>query len=75
MLYAPGLRRLDDIRRVVDAVDKPVNANLTEHRPFPGRYGERAGVRRVSVGGALAQATYKALDGFIDRLATEGRLP
>jgi 2-methylisocitrate lyase-like PEP mutase family enzyme len=35
----------------------------------------RVGVRRVSVGAALAKATYKAFDGFVARLATEGRLP
>ena len=74
MLYAPGLRRLDDIPGVVEAVTRPVNANLTG-TGFSLEQWPRPGVRRVSVGGALAQATYKALDGFIDRLATEGRLP
>src|SRR6185295_18703210 len=57
-LFAPGLRRLDDIDAVVRAVaPKPVNvlvggdfttvAELTQ-----------AGVRRISVGGALARAAW-----------------
>jgi 2-methylisocitrate lyase-like PEP mutase family enzyme len=73
-LYAPGLKDLESIRRVVAAVDKPVNANLTgtglSVTDMAG-----VGVRRVSVGGALARATYEAVDGFVERLKTHGRLP
>lgn len=73
-LYAPGLKDLQAIRRVAAAVDKPVNANLTgtglSVEDMAG-----VGVRRVSVGGALARATYGAFDGFVERLKTEGRLP
>jgi hypothetical protein len=32
-------------------------------------------VRRVSVGGALARATYDAFDSFARGLAEQGRLP
>jgi 2-methylisocitrate lyase-like PEP mutase family enzyme len=35
----------------------------------------RVGVRRVSVGGALARAAYDAIDGFAIKLAEEGKLP
>ena len=73
-LYAPGLKHLDAVAHVVRSVDRPVNANLTgtglSVADFAG-----VGVRRVSVGAALASATYAAFDGFVDRLATEGRLP
>ena len=74
VLYAPGVKTLEDTARVVREVSKPVNANLTATglgvRDFAG-----VGVRRVSVGGALARAAYAAVDGFIDKLAAEGRLP
>ena len=35
----------------------------------------KVSVRRVSVGGTLARATYEAFDGFAQPLASEGRLP
>ena len=66
-LYAPGLRKLDDIRAVVNAVaPKPVNvlvsAGFTDVAELAA-----LGVRRISVGGALARAAWK---GFLDA-ATE----
>jgi 2-methylisocitrate lyase-like PEP mutase family enzyme len=73
-LYAPGLKSLDAVARVVSAVDKPVNANLTGTGLSVDEMAS-VGVRRVSVGGALARATYSALDTFVERLRTEGRLP
>jgi 2-methylisocitrate lyase-like PEP mutase family enzyme len=73
-LYAPGLKDLESIRRVVAAVDKPVNANLTGTGLSVTDMAD-VGVRRVSVGGALARATYEAVDGFVERLKTHGRLP
>ena len=73
-LYAPGLTRLEDIAAVVRQVDWPVNANLTgtglSVRDMAG-----VGVRRVSVGAALAKATYGALEDFVDLLAEDGVLP
>jgi 2-methylisocitrate lyase-like PEP mutase family enzyme len=74
VLYAPGLKRLDDVARVVAAVDKPVNANLTATGLSVDDFA-KVGVRRVSVGGALARATYDAFDGFAKLLVQEGRLP
>lgn len=73
-LYAPGLEDLDSIRQLVAAVDKPVNANLTGTGLSVSDMAS-VGVRRVSVGAALAKATYEAVDGFVDRLKKEGRLP
>ena len=73
-LYAPGLRSLDAIAHVVRSVDRPVNANLAATGLSVAELAA-VGVRRVSVGAALASATYAAFDGFVDRLAAEGRLP
>ena len=61
VLFAPGLKTKDDIRAVVRSVDRPVNVimglqgvqlNLAELAEL--------GVRRVSVGSALARAAYGA---------------
>ena len=59
VLYAPGLTSKEDIATLVNSVDRPVNVlmgiagiamNLTDL--------EAIGVKRVSVGGALARAAY-----------------
>jgi 2-methylisocitrate lyase-like PEP mutase family enzyme len=62
VLYAPGIRDLETIRRLVAAVPKPVNVvmgladpNLTLAEL------EAAGVKRVSVGGALARLALAAV--------------
>jgi 2-methylisocitrate lyase-like PEP mutase family enzyme len=73
-LYAPGVKKLDAIAHLVRSVDRPVNANLTGTGLSVADLAG-VGVRRVSVGAALASATYAAFDGFVDRLAAEGRLP
>jgi len=60
VLYAPGLKNLEDIRLVVAELDRPVNVLA-----FPGApsVGELAGVgvSRVSAGGAFAFAAAGAL--------------
>ena len=60
VLYAPGLRTLDEVRAVCDAVGKPVN--VLGHRGFAS-VGElfEAGAQRVSVGGALTGVAVAAL--------------
>lgn len=68
VLYAPGLVRADDIRRVVDAVGAPVNVLALPGSPSVPELAE-LGVRRVSTGGALAWAAY---GGFV-AAATELR--
>ena len=73
-VYAPGLRSLAEVAQVVRGVHKPVNANLTDTGLSVADMAG-VGVRRVSVGAALAQATYAAFDGFAERLKREGRLP
>ena len=54
--------------------NRPVNANLTATGLSVDDFA-KAGVRRVSVGGALARATYDAFDGMAKLLAEKGRLP
>jgi 2-methylisocitrate lyase-like PEP mutase family enzyme len=73
-LYAPGLKTIEDIGKLVQSVNKPVNANLTGTGLSVDDMAA-VGVRRVSVGAALAKASYDAIDGFVERLKTEGRLP
>ena len=61
-LYAPGLRAMADIRTVVAAVaPKPVNVLVGGDHATVAELAE-AGVRRISVGGALART---ALTGFL----------
>ena len=57
-LYAPGLRSMDDIKAVVAAVaPKPVNVLVGSDFATVAQLTE-AGVRRLSVGGALARAAW-----------------
>ncbi len=71
VVYAPGLTRIEDIRRVVAETGRPVNV-LT----FPGvpPVGElaAAGVARVSVGGAFAFAATGAVVAAARELREEG---
>ena len=60
VLFAPGLRAIDDIRTVVAAVDRPVNVLAFPGGPTVAEL-EDAGVRRISVGGALAYTAMGAL--------------
>lgn len=72
-LYAPGLRTPEQIEAVVNAVaPKPVNVLVGRPAPFTLADLARLGVRRVSVGGALAGAAW---GGFLHaaRDLAEGR--
>lgn len=60
VLYAPGLARLEDIRSVVTSLDRPVNVLLRPGGPSLSELAA-AGVRRVSIGGALAFSCIGAL--------------
>jgi len=60
VLFAPGLRSIDDIRDVVSAVDRPVNVLAGPGRPTVSELAD-AGVARISVGGAFAFAAYATL--------------
>ena len=58
VLYAPGLTRLEDVAAVVRAVDRPVNVLATAQ--FDLATLAKVGVKRISVGSALARAAYTA---------------
>jgi 2-methylisocitrate lyase-like PEP mutase family enzyme len=64
VLYAPGLRSLDEIRTVVSAVSKPVNVVMGFADPSITleQLGD-IGVRRISIGGALSRI---ALQSFLE---------
>jgi 2-methylisocitrate lyase-like PEP mutase family enzyme len=73
-LYAPGIRAPDDIREVVDALaPKPVNLLVGWPSDMTMQQIAALGVRRVSVGGALARAAWGGLMRAARRLADEGR--
>ena len=64
VLYAPGLRSLNEMRTVVRAVSKPVNVVMGFADPTITLNDLReVGVRRISIGGALSRI---ALQAFID---------
>jgi 2-methylisocitrate lyase-like PEP mutase family enzyme len=70
VLYAPGLRTVDEIGTVCDAVEAPVNVLALGNLSFADITG--AGAQRVSVGGAL---TWVAVNAFADaarRIRDEG---
>jgi methylisocitrate lyase len=71
-LYAPGLTSLSDIAAVVKAVaPKPVNALV--HMPFATvQQISDIGVRRISVGGALARTAWSAALDAAQEIATSG---
>jgi 2-methylisocitrate lyase-like PEP mutase family enzyme len=61
VLYAPGLRDLDAIRTVCTSVGKPVNVVIgMPGATFSVAELDAAGVKRISVGSALARAAYGA---------------
>ena len=62
VLYAPGLRDLATIRKVVEAVGKPVNVVMSSADPnITVQQLADAGVKRISVGGALSRLAFAAV--------------
>ena len=59
VLYAPGLRTIEQVRAVCEAVSKPVNVLARPDLPFAEL--ADAGAQRVSVGGGLAWVAAQAL--------------
>jgi 2-methylisocitrate lyase-like PEP mutase family enzyme len=60
VLYAPGLRTMEEVRSVVESVDKPVNVLPGPEMTFQDL--SAIGVKRISVGSGLSRA---ALGAFI----------
>lgn len=70
VLYAPGLSRLEDIATVVRAVDRPVNVLATAQFDLAAL--SEIGVKRVSVGSALARAAYGAFLRAAEEMRSKG---
>jgi 2-methylisocitrate lyase-like PEP mutase family enzyme len=71
-LYAPGLRQVEHIRAVVAAVrPKPVNLLVSAPGNLTLPQIEALGVRRVSVGGALARAAWGGFMRAAEQLITQ----
>ncbi|HEY9538935.1 MAG TPA: isocitrate lyase/phosphoenolpyruvate mutase family protein [Kiloniellaceae bacterium] len=73
VLYAPGLRDLDAIRRLCAALEKPVNvlAGLSG-TTFTVEDLATVGVKRISVGSALARLAYGACLNAAQAIAEQG---
>ncbi|HUR86251.1 MAG TPA: isocitrate lyase/phosphoenolpyruvate mutase family protein [Solirubrobacteraceae bacterium] len=71
VVYAPGLSRIEDIRRVVAQTGRPVNVLTFPGVPSVGELAA-AGVARVSVGGAFAFAAAGAVVDAARELREEG---
>jgi 2-methylisocitrate lyase-like PEP mutase family enzyme len=62
VLYAPGLRDLETIRKVVSSVPKPVNVVMGQVDPeLTVQQLADIGVKRISVGGALSRLAFRAV--------------
>ena len=72
VVFAPGLRELDEIRAVAEATQRPLNVlavpslNVEEIGA--------AGAQRISVGGWLAWATIEAMAEIAARIRDDGEL-
>ena len=73
-LYAPGLRTPEQIRAVVDAVSpRPVNLLVGSANGMTVAEIAALGVRRISLGGALARAAWGGFMHAARQLAADGR--
>jgi 2-methylisocitrate lyase-like PEP mutase family enzyme len=71
-LYAPGVRATDEIAAVVSAVaPKPVNVLIPGHDATVAGLA-KLGVRRISVGGALARAAWGKLMNAASEIVRDG---
>src|SRR5688572_2940424 len=70
VLYAPGLRTLDEIRAVCEATTKPVNAH--SHPKLSFAEVTQAGAQRISVGASLAFVAVAAMAEAAEAIRDEG---
>jgi len=71
VLFAPGVSALDDIRRLVDTVERPVNVLAMPGGPSVAELAG-VGVARISVGGAFAYTALGAVVEAARELREEG---
>jgi 2-methylisocitrate lyase-like PEP mutase family enzyme len=73
-LYAPGIKTREQIAAVVKAVaPKPVNLLIGASSELTLRDVEELGVRRISVGGAMARTAWGGFMRAAQMIATEGK--
>jgi 2-methylisocitrate lyase-like PEP mutase family enzyme len=70
VLYAPGLRNADEVRRVCSAVSRPVN--VLAHRGLTMQEIVEAGGQRVSVGGGLTWVAIRAMAAAAEQIRDTG---
>jgi 2-methylisocitrate lyase-like PEP mutase family enzyme len=74
VLYAPGPRDREDIKAIVGAVSpKPVNVLMSSNTGLRVDDLAELGVRRISVGSALARAAWSGFVHAAKAIAEEGR--
>jgi 2-methylisocitrate lyase-like PEP mutase family enzyme len=73
VLFAPGVTALEDIRRIISSVDRPVSCLALAGTP-PVAELAAAGVRRVSVGGGFAFVAFGAVVEAAREFLDEGTL-
>lgn len=71
VLFAPGVIAVEDVRRVVEAVDRPVSVLMLPGGPSVPELAA-AGAARISVGGALAFAALGAVKRSAEELLGTG---
>jgi 2-methylisocitrate lyase-like PEP mutase family enzyme len=73
-LYSPGIKTPEQIAAVVRAVaPKPFNLLIGNAIGITVKQAEELGVRRISVGGALARSAWGGFTRMIKQIAEEGR--
>jgi 2-methylisocitrate lyase-like PEP mutase family enzyme len=74
VLYAPGPRKREDIKALVDAVaPKPVNLLMSSNTGLTVSDVAALGVRRISVGSSLARVAWTGFVRTAEAIAREGR--
>ncbi len=72
VLYAPGLSNLGQVKQVVDSVNKPVNVLFVFMPDVSLEQYAELGVRRISIGGALANYASGAILTASKQMLTSG---
>jgi 2-methylisocitrate lyase-like PEP mutase family enzyme len=73
VLYAPGLSRPQDIATILGSVDRPLNVVMGLGKsPLTRGELEKLGVKRISVGSALARAAYGAVERAAEEMLSRG---
>ena len=73
VLFAPGVIAIDDVRTLLDAVDRPVSVLVLPGAPTVGELGA-VGVKRISVGSGFALVAYGAAIDAAQELLRDGTL-